>query len=158
MDWPAKSPRITVLWVYDVLRVAQPTSQSLAEAIAKHTWKSFWRERGWDVIPSIGLIIGVYTILRSIDMIYRPRDRFSSGGAQALVIICACFMMLVSAVCMLNLMFSGASIQSLPQQSSFATPDTNVRPTVTFSEEEKRKAREENRALENQYPSRPEGH
>jgi hypothetical protein len=108
------------------------------------------------MIPSIGLIIGVYTILRSIDMICRLRDRFSSGGAQALVIICACGMMLVSAVCMMNLMFSGSNVQSLLQSSftTFTAPDTEGRPTptVTFSEQEKRKAREENRALENQSP------
>jgi hypothetical protein len=92
------------------------------------------------MIPSIGLIIGVYTILRSIEIICRPRDRFSSGGAQALVIICACVMMLVSAVCMMNLMFSGSNVQSLIQPSSFSTPDANVPPTVTFSEEREKKS------------------
>ena len=41
------------------------------------------------MIPTIGLIIGGYAILRSVDLMCRSKDTFASPRARMFVILCA---------------------------------------------------------------------
>ena len=107
------------------------------------------------MIPTIGIIIGAYVILRSIDLICRSKDAFASQGARMFAILCAIGMILISSVCTFGLAFSG-----LPSllTDALTTASDDRRPSEppkrTPAEEQKyrqdikemiRKAREEDR-------------
>ena len=85
------------------------------------------------MIPTIGIMIGGYILLRALEILCRSHSAFSSSTARALVIVCALLVMAVTGFEILDLLLS----------SSRAT----VGMTGSSEPTELQRQREENRKL-----------
>ena len=61
------------------------------------------------MIPTIGIMIGGYIILRCVDIFSRPLSAFKSQSAQTFMLVFAIVIILATMVEMADLAFSGAS-------------------------------------------------
>jgi len=59
------------------------------------------------MIPTVGLMIGGYIILRCVEISCRPKAAFASAGARGVVIALAVLSILATGFCMLGLVFGG---------------------------------------------------
>ena len=64
------------------------------------------------MLPTIGLMIGAYIILRSFDIILRAPTQFASKSAQTCMFILALLCVLVTGLGMLGLFLSSSSAGS----------------------------------------------
>ena len=62
------------------------------------------------MIPTIGIMIGGYIVLRCVDIFCRPLSAFSSRAGRTVMILLAVLVILVTMVSMLDLMSSGSSV------------------------------------------------
>lgn len=66
------------------------------------------------MIPTIGLMIGVYILFRFCETVALSPSRYRSPGANVTMIVFAVLGWLVVAFCTLDLMFSGTKSAGIP--------------------------------------------
>ncbi len=66
------------------------------------------------MIPTIGLMIGVYILFRFSETLTLSASRYRNSGAHIVTIIFAIIGWLIVAFCTVNLFFSGSKTPGLP--------------------------------------------
>jgi hypothetical protein len=66
------------------------------------------------VIPTIGLMVGVYILFRFSETLAFPPSRYRTTGANITMIVFASLGWLVVAACVVDLMLSGTKTPGLP--------------------------------------------
>jgi hypothetical protein len=66
------------------------------------------------MVPTIGLMIGVYILFRFTEIFARASSRYSSRGAHITMVVFAVLGWLIVAFCTLDLLLSGTKTTSLP--------------------------------------------
>jgi hypothetical protein len=69
------------------------------------------------VIPTIGLMIGVYILFRFSETIALSPSRYRNAAANVTIIVFAIVGWLVVAFCTIDLMLSGTKTPGLPQEN-----------------------------------------
>ncbi len=82
------------------------------------------------MIPTIGIIIGLYVLVRMSELLATSKDRYSSGQAMLAIKLHAGITLMIVAVLTLNLIMAGTTAKSilpdsgLPSLSTSPTGDT----------------------------------
>jgi hypothetical protein len=66
------------------------------------------------MIPTIGIMIGGYILLRALDITCRRDDSFSSNRSRILMLLCSALLMVVTVFEMMALLVSGESVPRVP--------------------------------------------
>jgi hypothetical protein len=96
------------------------------------------------MIPTIGIMIGGYIMLRCVEILFRNPTAFSSSTARTLVMACALLVGAVTAFEMFDLLLSSA--RSGVGSTATSTPAREA-PPYTESPAELQRLREENQKL-----------
>lgn len=80
--------------------------------------------RDREMIPTIGLIVGLYVILRSLDLIFAATTRYSTEAVRVLMIVASGTTILLTAFLMVDLFF-GSIVPTVSFDST--TPSAPVK-------------------------------
>lgn len=61
------------------------------------------------MVPTIGLMIGLYIGMRCLEMFCSPKEHFANGGAHAFMLVVAAITLLANGFCLVELLLGSGS-------------------------------------------------